>query len=107
MEFAPPTAPPWLISSFVFLPMLVVLAVLIGVSVALRRAGVSRLVDWLVALLLVGAMGGSLALAMDGRLAQFDAAVAPFLPLTAGCIALWVVIAASRVGRAVAALPVA
>jgi hypothetical protein len=96
-----------LISGFVFLPMLVVLAVLIGVSVALRRAGVSRLAYWLVALLLVGAMGGSLALAMGERLAKFDAAVAPFLPLTAGCIALWVAIAASRVGRAVAALPLA
>jgi hypothetical protein len=107
MEFAPPTAPPWLISGFVFLPMLVVLAVLIGVSVALRRAGGSRLAYWLVALLLVGAMGGSLALAMGERLAKFDAAVAPFLPLTAGCIALWVAIAASRVGRAVAALPLA
>jgi hypothetical protein len=107
MEFAPPTAPPWLISGFVFLPMLVVLAVLIGVSVALRRAAVSRLVDWLVALLLVGSMGGSLLLALDAGLAKFDAAVAPFLPLTAACIALWVVIAASRVGRAVAALPIA
>jgi hypothetical protein len=107
MEFAPPTAPPWLISGFVFLPMLVVLAVLIGVSVALRRAGVSRLAYWLVALLLVGAMGGSLKLALDESLAQFDAAVAPFLPLTAACIATWVVMAASRVGRAVAALPIA
>lgn len=107
MEFAPPTAPPWLISGFVFLPMLVVLAALIGVSVGLRRAGVSRLAYWLVALLLVGAMGGSLALALDESLAKFDAAVAPFLPLTAACIALWVAIAFSRVGRAVAALPIA
>ena len=107
MEFAPPTAPPWLISGFVFLPMLVVLVVLIGVSVALRRANVSRLAYWLVALLLVGAMGGSLTLAMDEVLAQFDKAVAPFLPLTAACIALWVAIAASRVGRALSALPLA
>ncbi len=107
MDFAPPTAPPWLISGFVFLPMLVVLAVLLGVSVAVRRAGSSRLAYWLVALLLVGAMGGSLALALDAALAKFDGGVAAFLPLTAACIALWVVIAASRVGRAVAALPVA
>ncbi|HEU4580255.1 MAG TPA: hypothetical protein VFS67_18495 [Polyangiaceae bacterium] len=107
MEFAPPTAPPWLISAFVFLPMLVVLTALIGVSVALRRSGGSRLLQWLVALLLVGAMGASLDLALDQGLAKFDSAVAPFLPLTAGCIALWVIIAASRVGRAVAALPVA
>ena len=107
MEFAPPTAPPGVISAFVLLPMLGGLATLIGVSVALRRAGVSRLAYWLVALLLVGAMGGSLALAMNESLARFDAAVAPFLPLTAGCIALWVVIALSRVGRALAALPLA
>jgi hypothetical protein len=107
MDVAPPTAPPWLISAFVFLPMLVVLTALIGVSVALRRSGASRLVQWLVALLVVGAMGASLSLAMDLELAKFDTAVAPFLPLTAGCIALWAIIAASRVGRAVAALPLA
>jgi len=107
MDFSPPAAPPLLISGFVFLPMLVVLVALIGVAVAVRRQGLSRLSYWLVALLIVGAMAGSLALAADGVLAQFEQRPPLFLPLTAACIALWVGIASSRVGRALAALPLA
>src|SRR5262245_4746104 len=107
MSFAPPAAPPLLIASFVFLPMLVVLLALGGVSWALKRAGISDALHSLVTLLLVGAMVGSLWLASKGLLADFEARPPPFLPLTAACIALWVGIAASRVGRALAALPVA
>jgi hypothetical protein len=107
MNFSPPAAPPLLISGFVFLPMLVVLVALIGVAVAVRSAGLPRAVYWLVALAVVGAMAGSLALAGQEVLAQFDASPPPFLPLTAACIALWVGIAASPVGRALASLPVA
>src|SRR6185503_13658946 len=91
----------------VFLPMLVVLLALFGVSVALKRAGISEAFHSLVSVLLVGAMAGSLWLASKGLLAQFDARPPPFLPVTAACIALWVGIAASRLGGALAALPVA
>jgi len=107
MDFSPPVAPPLLISGFVFLPMLVVLVALIGVAAAVRRAGLSRLAYWLVALLVVGAMTGSLALAAQGALAQFAARPPPFVPLTAACIALWVGISSSRVGRALTSLPIA
>jgi len=107
MDFSPPTAPPLLISGFVFLPMLVVLVVLIGVASAVRRAGLSQRSYWLVAVLLVAAMAGSLWLAVAGLLAQFDSPPPLFLPLTAASIALWVGIASSRVGRALASLPLA
>jgi hypothetical protein len=107
MDFSPPAAPPLLISGFVFLPMLVVLVALIAVAVAVRRDGLSRLSYWLVALLIVGSMVGSLVLASEGVLAQFETRPPLFLPLTAACIALWVGIASSRVGRALTALPLA
>jgi hypothetical protein len=107
MDFPAPVAPPLLISGFVFLPLLVVLVTLIGVAAAVRREGLSRLGYWLVALAIVGSMVGSLALAQEGTLAQFEARPPPFVPLTAACIALWVGIASSRIGRALASLPLA
>jgi hypothetical protein len=107
MDFSPPVAPPLLISGFVFLPMLVVLVTLIGVAAAVRRAGLSRLAYWLVALLIVGAMAGSLALAAEDVLTQFATLPPPFSLLTAACIALWVAIACSHVGRALSCLPLA
>jgi hypothetical protein len=102
-----PTAPPLLISGFVFLPMLVVLIALIGVGIAVRRAGLRQWSYWLVAFAIVGAMAGSLWLAMTGALAQFDSPPPLFLPITAASIALWVGIACSRVGSALGSLPVA
>src|SRR6185369_9146360 len=102
MDFSPPAAPPLLISGFVFLPMLVVLVALIGVANAVRRAGLSQRSYWLVT-----AMAGSLWLAVEGLLAQFDSPPPLFLPLTAANLALWIGIACSRVGRALGALPLA
>jgi hypothetical protein len=107
MDFSPPAAPPLLISGFVFLPMLVVLVALIGVATAVRRSGLAQWSYWLVSVLLVGAMAGSLWLAMDGVLAQFDSPPPLFLPVTAASIALWVGVASSRVGQALGALPLA
>lgn len=107
MDFAPPSAPPLLVSGFVFLPMLVVLIALMGVASAVRRAGLSQRDYWLVAVLLVAAMVASLWLAAEDLLTRFDSPPRLFLPLTATSITLWVGIASSRVGRALGSLPLA
>lgn len=105
MSFAPPSAPPWLILGFVFLPMLVMLLAQWGLSVAGRRLGSPRWAYWLSAAGLVVAMVGSLTLAARGSLAEFHRFPPPFLPLTFGCIVLWVLIATSRLGRVLGSLP--
>lgn len=105
MSFEPPTAPPWLISGFVFLPMLVMLLAQWGLSVASRRAGPSRWFYWLCAAGLLVAMAFSLTVAVRGSLAQFQRMPPPFLPLTFGCIVLWVLIATSRLSSGFQQLP--
>ena len=107
MSFPPPAAPPLLISGFVFLPMLVVMAALGGLALGARRQAAPRWAYWGSALLLVVAMGVTLGLAADGSLANFTRSPPPLLPTTGLCVLLWVAIATSHVGRGLDALPVA
>ena len=107
MSFEPPVAPPWLISGFVFLPMLVVLLAQWGLAVAARRSGSPRWFYWLCAAGLLVAMGFSLTVAVRGSLAQFQRVPPPFLPLTFGCVVLWVLIATSRLSSGFQQLPLA
>ena len=107
MSFEPPTAPPLLISGFVFLPMLVMVLAQWGLAVAARRAGSPRWFYWLCAAGLVLAMTFSLIAAARGSLAHFQRVPPPFLPLTFGCIVLWVLTATSRLSSGFQQLPLA
>jgi hypothetical protein len=107
MNFAPPAAPPWLISGFVFLPMLVMVLAQWGLSQAARRSASPRWFYWLCAAGLVLAMSASLVVAARGSLAQFQRVPPPFLPLTFGCVVLWVLIGTSRLSSGFQQLPLA
>lgn len=107
MSFEPPIAPPWLISGFVFLPMLVMLLAQWGLALAARRAAQPRWFYWLCAAGLLVAMGFSLTVAVRGSLAQFQRVPPPILPLTFGCIVLWVLTATSRLSGGFQRLPLA
>ncbi len=107
MSFEPPNAPPWLISGFVFLPMLVMVLAQWGLSLGARRAGAPRWLHGLCAAGLVVAMVFSLTVAARGSLTQFDRVPPPFLPLTFGCIVVWVLTATSRLSSGLQQLPLA
>jgi hypothetical protein len=105
MRPPPPAAPPFLLFGFILLPMLVAAVAVLGTAKALWDRKSTHWLEWVAAAAPIGAMGMSWTLAVDGLIARFELRPPPLFALTLACVALWVGLAASKVGDAVSQLP--